>query len=482
MGRATASSSIIIYLYLVWSLGNGSLWLIHAQGFNARNEGHCYLKSKPIVQLEYDPIVEKYTQKIPNVDTSDNHVRQLWHLSSLSTKRLRLRLRLRLRYLPRSSTDAIRVVHRNENNPPLNFRLLTSLSSNNYTATNHTTNNPIVFVSVRECSCLPEDHYPKYSFYCPLELDNCYIPQCGSTDCLWRKCTVTAFDSKGLFLEKRKKVHGRFLPSLPLFFPKNTQSPDLLSRGQNIPLVCSFYMARRHHHVYPVSNVLVSTQQGKWAILYWFTSCVPSWNEAAVTWMLRNRPEQSRAMIRDWVNRHREHILRQLEVEQHQEQVQDQEQQRNDRPLDVSLSQDDEELLRELQEQHQHGRSSLILKTRIYKTITVQTDDDFQISIDKKDDGDDPVGQPPKMMSPDPSSSHNFDDTENDHLVDESFCTICFGPLQTGDRVGNFPCQHTFHVDCLKVWLKKRAVCPLCLRTDVVVRRHDNNGTSNRSD
>jgi hypothetical protein len=228
---------------------------------------------------------------------------------------------------------------------------------------------------------------------------------------------------------------------------------------------------------------LLCTQPGKLAILYWFTFCIPSLNNVIVRCMLRNRPEHARAMIRDWVLRHRPHILRHLDdpVEQHQDEEQQQQQfQRSGRPL----SHDEEELLRELQEQHQHGRPSLVLKTRIYKTTSIQTED--EISSDKKeeeeDDAEDSAGeQSPKMMmmNSDLSTSHNFNDTEEDHLVDES-CTICFGPLQTGDRVGNLPCQHTFHVDCLKVWLKKRAVCPLCLRTDVVVRRHEEGNIRSR--
>jgi hypothetical protein len=46
-------------------------------------------------------------------------------------------------------------------------------------------------------------------------------------------------------------------------------------------------------------------------------------------------------------------------------------------------------------------------------------------------------------------------------------CTICFATLEKGDRVGAFPCRHVFHVGCLKTWLKRRNVCPLCLANNV---------------
>jgi hypothetical protein len=47
-------------------------------------------------------------------------------------------------------------------------------------------------------------------------------------------------------------------------------------------------------------------------------------------------------------------------------------------------------------------------------------------------------------------------------------CTICFGSIENGERIGALPCDHIFHVECLKSWLTRRAVCPLCQRTDVV--------------
>jgi hypothetical protein len=241
-------------------------------------------------------------------------------------------------------------------------------------------------------------------------------------------------------------------------------------------------------------SYLLLTLQGKFVILHCFTaSCLPSLNDVAARWLLRKRPEQAHKMIREWVLRHQPHIVtlqqRQqqnpLDRHHHHPPHEDDEhqQQENSNDLDVSLSPDDEELLRELQ-QH-YGRSSLLLKTCIYKSIIITT-----VQPEDEEDGNDDDG-PVEESSRDilmgvttnrqeSSSFHNWDDTkQQDHLEHES-CTICFGPLRTGDRVGNLPCQHTFHVDCLKVWLTKRAVCPLCLRTDVVVRRA-NDGNNNSS-
>ena len=56
-------------------------------------------------------------------------------------------------------------------------------------------------------------------------------------------------------------------------------------------------------------------------------------------------------------------------------------------------------------------------------------------------------------------------DNKEDDFGGET-CTICFGDLQEGDRVGYLSCSHTFHVECLKAWLSRRNVCPLCQRPD----------------
>jgi hypothetical protein len=46
-------------------------------------------------------------------------------------------------------------------------------------------------------------------------------------------------------------------------------------------------------------------------------------------------------------------------------------------------------------------------------------------------------------------------------------CAICLDRLEQGDVVGDIPCEHVFHKDCLKDWLRKKNRCPLCQRSDV---------------
>lgn len=61
--------------------------------------------------------------------------------------------------------------------------------------------------------------------------------------------------------------------------------------------------------------------------------------------------------------------------------------------------------------------------------------------------------------------SHTTDDDDGDgdgDSLEAPTCTICFCPFEEGDRIGDLPCRHEFHVDCLKGWLQRRNSCPLC--------------------
>lgn len=58
--------------------------------------------------------------------------------------------------------------------------------------------------------------------------------------------------------------------------------------------------------------------------------------------------------------------------------------------------------------------------------------------------------------------------------LDAPHCTICFMPLEDGDRVGDIVgCKHTFHADCLTTWVARRNACPLC-QTPIARRRRLN--------
>lgn len=82
------------------------------------------------------------------------------------------------------------------------------------------------------------------------------------------------------------------------------------------------------------------------------------------------------------------------------------------------------------------------------------------------------------------SPTGDDDTSQSTPEEEEVSCTICFAEIQHGDRIGALPCEHTFHVDCLKSWLTRRNVCPLCQIPNVAVPRYPqqpqhNNETTN---
>ena len=45
----------------------------------------------------------------------------------------------------------------------------------------------------------------------------------------------------------------------------------------------------------------------------------------------------------------------------------------------------------------------------------------------------------------------------------ETECAICLEEFKRNDIIKEFyKCKHIFHKDCLKNWLKRSNVCPLC--------------------
>jgi hypothetical protein len=68
-----------------------------------------------------------------------------------------------------------------------------------------------------------------------------------------------------------------------------------------------------------------------------------------------------------------------------------------------------------------------------------------------------------KFESPPTIDEGELQEEEEEEGDDPSMCcTICFVPMEQGDRIGDLPCQHVFHVECLKGWVKRKNTCPLC--------------------
>jgi len=74
------------------------------------------------------------------------------------------------------------------------------------------------------------------------------------------------------------------------------------------------------------------------------------------------------------------------------------------------------------------------------------------------------------------TNENNMSDDNNSDRG--QMCSICLVELSEAERIGDLPCQHTFHLSCLKMWLSRKNTCPLCQHEDVAypkVRRRRNN-------
>lgn len=69
-----------------------------------------------------------------------------------------------------------------------------------------------------------------------------------------------------------------------------------------------------------------------------------------------------------------------------------------------------------------------------------------------------------------PSSFHREQVTleqMDDQLEQGIRCAICLTRLRSGETIGDIPCGHVFHKDCLKDWLVRKNRCPICQQTGI---------------
>lgn len=89
-----------------------------------------------------------------------------------------------------------------------------------------------------------------------------------------------------------------------------------------------------------------------------------------------------------------------------------------------------------------------------------QTTPDIEESIDQPPKR----GLDPLVISSLPLFTYKLaDQTDHGEPVE---CSICLGTIVEGDTVRVLPnCKHTFHVECIDMWLGSHSTCPIC-RTD----------------
>nr|XP_027076892.1 probable E3 ubiquitin-protein ligase ZFP1 [Coffea arabica] len=93
---------------------------------------------------------------------------------------------------------------------------------------------------------------------------------------------------------------------------------------------------------------------------------------------------------------------------------------------------------------------------------------------------DDPIVEFLQQLVPEDRISKNsglLEATISEHLKIRSYqtladqqpeiCVVCQCECENGETIGTLECKHEYHADCIKRWLMKKNVCPLCKREGI---------------
>ena len=275
-------------------------------------------------------------------------------------------------------------------------------------------------IDMRECDCALQSRFPNHKFYCPLDKSYCWLPPSSS---LTPVC---------LNVNRRHEMAQREWP---------------FCVGSIVFMLLCLLCTR------PGLEAL------RFAVCWLFPCCFC--DQLYARYLLRHDSHRARTMIRNWVER------RQGRLEQRYQEILEAEDQLQrgqgegttetetnqgrtlsepSAPTSVVLDDFEEAMVQQSHIEYKRNRSILRLKTCIFKRAKPDR---------------------PAVVSCSGLLPEEEDEDANDDLKHSTSCTICFGPIEDGDVVGDLPCHHVFHKDCLKVWLIRRNVCPLCLCPDI---------------
>ncbi|KAL7572077.1 hypothetical protein ACA910_001721 [Epithemia clementina (nom. ined.)] len=222
--------------------------------------------------------------------------------------------------------------------------------------------------------------------------------------------------------------------------PKNEKLHDAMILVAFIWSICMAYFLFSHRRLRHIINLCVS-------------KCFPGYLQFLANRMMRTEPEVAREMMRRNIHVRLRLMQQRLEAVA-PELANEFARQRN--AIDP--------------EQAKPPPRSLALKTRIYRKHPDKevATEGVGASVASWSSGLLLAKTTTNKPEEKPGSSSNDEEEDCEHC-----CIICFQDIEDGERVGALPCTHVFHVECLKVWLKRRNACPMCNRNDVAEPRHD---------
>lgn len=121
----------------------------------------------------------------------------------------------------------------------------------------------------------------------------------------------------------------------------------------------------------------------------------------------------------------------------------------------------------------------LRLKTKRFTLSSdVETNDNNSNPLDEESNTRNTESTQATTVTTNSNDNNIHDEDEFDLEVYENTCSICLCELQEGDLVGDIPCGHFFHKDCLKEWLVKNNHCPVCRMPNIACHPLQEQGQS----
>jgi hypothetical protein len=195
---------------------------------------------------------------------------------------------------------------------------------------------------------------------------------------------------------------------------------------------------------------LALTDFGTEVIEYFISRCFPGVNHLLVDRILRRDPERAHRLLMTAIELRHQRLF--------------------------SHANNGNGTTRDDEGEARRSPTALLLRTKIYQTEKPKNNAAPEHSLKNKKEGSNDCSSHRLSFSMSVAPSL-FDD--DDEAIN---CAICFAPLLDGERVGELSCDHLYHAECLKFWLQRRNVCPLCQATNVATPRYDdiptNVGTS----
>lgn len=56
----------------------------------------------------------------------------------------------------------------------------------------------------------------------------------------------------------------------------------------------------------------------------------------------------------------------------------------------------------------------------------------------------------------------------------EELCSVCYYHAKENEEMTILPCKHTFHSECIKEWLRKEKMCPMC-KQEIITKIQSSN-------